>query len=215
MLGPELGDLIRGLHEEHGVVFHLGRKARGVADGAVVLETASGSPADLLVAGIGVRPNLELAEEAGLALDRGVRRGRAAGDQRTGHLRRGRHRPLARPAHRRDAFGSSTGCWPSGRARPPPATSSDRASGSTRVPFFWSQHYDMAINYVGHAERWDRIEIDGDLGSEGLRGAVPRGRQVLAVATVGRDQASLEAEARDGARGSARGVTSGRGPPGR
>ena len=62
------------------------------------------------------------------------------------------------------------------------------------VPFFWSQHYDVAINYVGHAERWDRIEIDGDARRQGLRGAVLRGGRVLAVATLGRDQESLVAE---------------------
>ena len=70
------------------------------------------------------------------------------------------------------------------------------ASGSTRCPFFWSQHYDVAINYVGHAERWDGSTIDGSL--EALDASVEyrSGGRTLATATVGRDRASLKAEAR-------------------
>jgi hypothetical protein len=64
------------------------------------------------------------------------------------------------------------------------------------VPFFWSQHYDTAINYVGHAERWDELSIDGSL--EALDASVEyrRGGKTLAIATIGRDRVSLEAEAR-------------------
>jgi len=62
------------------------------------------------------------------------------------------------------------------------------------VPFFWSAHYDVTIAYVGHATRWDAVEIDGSLAR---RDAVVRFRadgRTLAVAAVGRDRAHLEAE---------------------
>jgi hypothetical protein len=64
------------------------------------------------------------------------------------------------------------------------------------VPFFWSQHYDVAIKYVGHAERWDEVFIDGSL--EALDCAVEyrRGARTLAIATIGRDRANLESEVR-------------------
>jgi hypothetical protein len=62
------------------------------------------------------------------------------------------------------------------------------------VPFFWSQHYDVPINYVGHAERWDRIEIDGDLPARDCAVRFVRGDKVLAFATIYRDRESLEAE---------------------
>jgi 3-phenylpropionate/trans-cinnamate dioxygenase ferredoxin reductase subunit len=62
------------------------------------------------------------------------------------------------------------------------------------VPFFWSAHYDTTINYVGHAEKWDAIEIDGDVNAD-CRVTYKRGGKTLAVATVGRDLESLQAEA--------------------
>jgi len=192
-LGPELGDMVRKIHEEQGVVFHLGRKPSGVGDSRVTLDDGQSVLADLLVAGIGVRPNLELAEAAGLALERGVLVNEwletsapgvfAAGDiarwpdPHTGHRIRVEHWIVAErqgQAAARAILGQ--------RER------------FDAVPFFWSQHYAVAINYDGHAERWDRIEIDGDVAARDCTVRYRRGDQVLAVATVGRDRESLEAE---------------------
>jgi apoptosis-inducing factor 3 len=62
------------------------------------------------------------------------------------------------------------------------------------VPFFWSQHYDIPINYVGHAETWDELVIEGDIaGKDCLLRYMLRGR-TLAVASIFRDMASLQAE---------------------
>ena len=61
----------------------------------------------------------------------------------------------------------------------------------TAVPFFWSQHYGTTINYVGHAEQWDRVEIEGDPAAHDCLVTYWRGDQRLAVATVGRDLDSL------------------------
>jgi NADPH-dependent 2,4-dienoyl-CoA reductase/sulfur reductase-like enzyme len=62
------------------------------------------------------------------------------------------------------------------------------------VPFFWSQHYDVAVNYVGHAERWDEIAVHGDIAAKDCLLEYRSGGQVQAVASIFRDVESLEAE---------------------
>ncbi len=72
ILGPQMGDFVRTLHEEHGAVFHLGNTATAIDGIRVKLKGGDTLEADLVVVGIGVRPRLELAENAGLTCDRGV-----------------------------------------------------------------------------------------------------------------------------------------------
>src|SRR5262249_33926510 len=72
VLGPELGDFVRALHEERGVVFHLGRKPAAISPAEVTLDDGSRLAADVVVMGVGVRPLTALAEAAGLRVDRGV-----------------------------------------------------------------------------------------------------------------------------------------------
>jgi NADPH-dependent 2,4-dienoyl-CoA reductase/sulfur reductase-like enzyme/nitrite reductase/ring-hydroxylating ferredoxin subunit len=193
VLGPELGDFIRGLHEQHGVIFHLGGKASGLTRGGVVLEGGERLDADFIVAGVGVRPATALAQQAGLRVESGIvvdahletaaKGVFAVGDAarwptpRGGGLVRVEHWVLAQRQ------GQAVARTIVGERAP-----------FTDVPFFWSQHYDIAINYVGHAERWETIEIDGSL--EQHDGSVryrAKGR-VLAVASIFRDRENLEAE---------------------
>ncbi len=193
VMGPELGDFIRRLHEENGVKFHLDHKPVAIENGAVTLDSGTSLPADFVVAGIGVRPNLDLAERAGLTLDRGVLVDAqlhtsapgvyAAGDiarwpdQHTGELIRVEHWVVAQ-RQGQAAARSILGEHERFRA----------------VPFFWSQHYDVPINYVGHAERWESIEVDGSIEARDCAVRFMRGGRPLAIATIYRDHQSLEAE---------------------
>jgi hypothetical protein len=62
------------------------------------------------------------------------------------------------------------------------------------VPFFWSQHYDVSINYVGHAESWDELEIEGDIAARDCLLRYKRRGRTLAVASIFRDVACLQEE---------------------
>jgi NADPH-dependent 2,4-dienoyl-CoA reductase/sulfur reductase-like enzyme len=62
------------------------------------------------------------------------------------------------------------------------------------VPFFWSAHYDVSINYVGHAEKWDRVLVDGDPDKRDVAVSYDLGGKRMAFASIFRDQESLGAE---------------------
>ena len=89
VLGPEMGDFVRSLHEEHGVIFHLGDTVTAIDGKRATLKSGGVIEADVVVVGVGVRPRLALAEKAGLAIDRGVTVNASARNQRPRHLRRG------------------------------------------------------------------------------------------------------------------------------
>jgi NADPH-dependent 2,4-dienoyl-CoA reductase/sulfur reductase-like enzyme len=190
VMGPELGGFIQKLHEENGVVFHLQQKAREIAGGAVTLE--NGEP-DFVVAGIGVRPNLELAERAGLKIDGGVLVDERLQTSAPGIYAAG---DIARwpDPHTREPIRVEH--WVVAQRQGQAAARSilDQHQRFDAVPFFWSQHYDVPINYVGHAEGWDSIEVDGNIAAKDCAVRFKRGGRTLAVATIYRDRQSLEAE---------------------
>jgi NADPH-dependent 2,4-dienoyl-CoA reductase/sulfur reductase-like enzyme/nitrite reductase/ring-hydroxylating ferredoxin subunit len=194
ILGPQLGDLIRALHEEHGVIFHLENTASAIETARVALKNGSNLEADLVVIGVGVRPRFQLAEAAGLKIDRGVLvdaylQTSAAGifaagdiarwpDIHTGQSIRVEHWVVAERQGQtvaRNMLGAK--------------------ERFTQVPFFWSQHYDVPINYVGHAEQWDEIAVEGDVAAKDCLLRFKSAGRTLAVASIYRDLESLKAEA--------------------
>ena len=192
VLGAEFGDFIMALHQEHGVVFHLEDTATAIESGAVKLKSGATLAADLVVVGVGVRPRLQLAEQAGLKLDRGVSVDPylacsapdiyAAGD-------------IARWPDPHSGENLRIEHWVVAERQGQTAARNmlGQQQRLSAVPFFWSQHYDVPINYVGHAESWDAIEIDGEIKSRDCLVRYRRGGKVLAVASIFRDIESLRA----------------------
>jgi NADPH-dependent 2,4-dienoyl-CoA reductase/sulfur reductase-like enzyme len=94
VMGPEVGRFIRGVHERHSVVFHLGQTAKRIDGRGLTLSDGTAFETDFVVLGVGVRPSLAVAEQAGLAIDRGIAVNEYL-DQRARHLRCRRCRPVA------------------------------------------------------------------------------------------------------------------------
>ncbi|HEY3592258.1 MAG TPA: FAD-dependent oxidoreductase, partial [Polyangiaceae bacterium] len=193
VMGTRIADFVRKLHEEHGVVFHLEDAVANIEAKAVTLRSGSKLDADLVVVGVGVKPRVELAEGAGITLDRGIAVDTyletsapgvyAAGDvarwpdPHCGSKIRVEHWVVAERHGQiaaRNMLGQKVPC--------------------AIVPFFWSQHYDVTINYVGHAEQWTREDVAGDPAKRDCTVALRTDEKTLAVITIGRDHVSLEAD---------------------
>jgi apoptosis-inducing factor 3 len=193
ILGPQMGDFVRSLHEEHGVVFHLQDTASVIDGKRVKLKSGGALEADLVVAGIGVRPRTELAERAGLAVDRGIVVNAYLETSVPAILASG---DIARWPDPHSGESIRVEHWVVAERQGQTAALNmlGYREKFTAVPFFWSQHYDVPINYVGHAEKWDELAIEGDIAAKDCLLRFKRNGRVLAVASIFRDLASLQAE---------------------
>jgi len=193
ILGPQLGEFVQSLHTEHGVVFRLQDTASAIDGGKVRLSSGGMLDADLVVAGVGVRPRLELAQAAGITLDRGVVVDRYLETNVPGIYAAG---DIARWPDPHSGESIRVEHWVVAERQG--ATAALNMLGYhdafVTVPFFWSQHYDVPINYVGHAEKWDELTIDGDISAKDCLLRYKRDGRVLAVASIYRDIDSLKAE---------------------
>lgn len=193
VFGEKLGQFIQSLHEEHGVVFSLERTAEAITEDAVMLTGGGVLPADLVVIGVGVRPDVTLARDAGLEVDDGVVVNEfletrspevfAAGDiarwQEPGGDRQLRVEHWV-VAQRQGQVAARNML---GQREP-----------FSAAPFFWSQHYEVPITYVGYVDGWDRVDIAGDVAARDCLLAYRRDGRTLAVAGIYRDRESLRAE---------------------
>jgi NADPH-dependent 2,4-dienoyl-CoA reductase/sulfur reductase-like enzyme/nitrite reductase/ring-hydroxylating ferredoxin subunit len=193
ILGREFGDFVRAIHEEHGVAFHLEQTATAIDGKDVRLKDGTVLPADLVVVGVGVRPRIELADQAGLKIDRGVAVNQYLETSVPGIFAAG---DIARwpDPHTRENLRIEHWVVAERHGQVAARNMLGQEQPFADVPFFWSQHYDVPINYVGHAEKWDDLQIDGDIKSRDCLARYRRDGKVVAAASLFRDLESLKEE---------------------
>ena len=217
VMGETLGTFVRELHEENGVSFRLGGKVEAVVPEGVRLEDGDVLAADLVVVGIGVKPAVALAEEAGLDVDDGVLVDASLVTSDPDILAVG---DIARWPDGRSGGRVRVEHWQVAQRQGECAARNLLGAGEafTDVPFFWSKHYGTQIRYSGHAGPDARVETDGTPADGDFAAVLVEGEdgagEPRAMASVGRDRANLAFAARlagervagDGADGSISGA---------
>ena len=201
VLGPEIGAVLKDVHQKNGVKFELGQSVEGFeGDGSVSgVRLASGEviDCDLVVLGVGVRPATEILEgfemhkDGGVIADANLQIGEniyAAGD--IVHFPKSGHGEQIRIEHWRTAMQ---------QGRTAAYNIAGKQTDFDAVPFFWTTQFDATLNYVGSVREWDEIIVDGEIASKIFVAYYMKDGKAAAAAGMERDtelayfQAALKA----------------------
>ncbi|MGW6790478.1 NAD(P)/FAD-dependent oxidoreductase [Streptomyces chartreusis] len=195
-LGEAMGAVVSALHADHGVALLCGVGVKGLSGerrvDAVLLEDGRTVPADIVVVGVGARPNVEWLEGSGVDLDNGVKCGADGRTSLAGVVAVGDCANWYDPRaglHRRVEH------WTGARERPDAAVAALLAGGAVapgvpRPPYFWSDQYGVKIQFAGHAAGADSVTIEDGTPDERNVLAVYR-RSGIPVAVLGMNQPRL------------------------
>lgn len=195
-MGAEVGRVFQKAAEEKGVQFRLGATVERIEEtdsGLRIVVDGDPVDTDLVLVGVGVDPATEFVagapfrrDDGGLVVDEHLRLADglfAAGDiaaypdPRSGETVRIEHWRLAQQHGRTAARNMLASGDPTLRPEP-----------FDGVPFFWTGQFGLSLRYVGHAEEWDEVVIDGSLGDRQFLAAYVHDGAVRALAAVGRDK---------------------------
>jgi 3-phenylpropionate/trans-cinnamate dioxygenase ferredoxin reductase subunit len=165
VLGPELGAFYRDVHDGHGVRLRLGSGVEALEGDRAVRQakTSDGDTVDcdFVVVGVGVAPRVELAERAGLEIDNGVVVDQALATSAAGIYAAG---DVANAWH--PVFGRRIRIehWANALNQGPAAARAmlGREVAYDRIPYFFSDQYDVGMEYSGYATDWDEVVFRGD-----------------------------------------------------
>ncbi|MDE2408429.1 MAG: FAD-dependent oxidoreductase [Xanthomonadaceae bacterium] len=193
ILGTQLAQHLLDLHQRHDVQFHLQTQAEHFDGHDLRLANGDTLTVDALLVGIGVRPRIQLADDAGLRIQNGIvvddrLRTAVAGVYAAGDVARYPHAGgMARVEHWVHAQRQ-------GQCVADNLLGDDRAF--TDPPFFWTHHYGNDLRYLGHGSGWNRLEVDGDPAANDCLARYYRDDVLVAAATLGRDRELLALQAR-------------------
>jgi 3-phenylpropionate/trans-cinnamate dioxygenase ferredoxin reductase subunit len=189
VLGPEVAEVYRDLHAEHGVRLALGTRVAGFRGHgrveAVVTDHGETIDGDLVLVGAGAIPRTELAESAGLPVGNGVLVNEqleavgAAGIHAAGDLAAAwhpRYQTHLRVEHWANALNQGPAAARNMLGIPTPYA---------RLPYFYSDQYDLGMEYSGYAATWDRVVVRGDLATRQFIAFWLKDQRVLAGMNAG------------------------------
>ena len=189
-IGTDMGSAIAALHERNGTTLLCGTGVKAIeGDGKVervVLEDGTVIPADLVVVGIGVIPSVGWLEGSGLRIDNGIVCDEFLWSGIDGVYAAGDVANWPNPMFGvRQRMENWTAAAEQGAAAARNAINPDAAKAYSTVPYFWSDWYDVRIQFVGSTECDEVVLVDGDVDQDGRWVALYRqGEQLVGALTV-------------------------------
>jgi 3-phenylpropionate/trans-cinnamate dioxygenase ferredoxin reductase subunit len=162
VLGAELGAIYRDVHLDHGVQFVGGAAIEGIGDDGVRLSDGRVFAADFVVAGVGVTPRVGLAQAAGLPVDNGILTDEYLQTSAPGIFAAG---DVANAVHPFYGERVRVEHWDNALHQGPAAARNmlGQQRAYDRIPYFFSDQYDVGMEYSGHPTAWDEVVFRGDV----------------------------------------------------